>query len=140
MTVNNLLITANAIFTEQGGCGCTSMIIEVFESSNSETPTEIKVASVDVSRVLPFRDYVAIQITKEKLKSLLGEIQPFEDINLEEPESYFAQEVSVWLDDNIGSESATLIDDIPHHIGLRLVLESILQKYSTSDDLQILIS
>ena len=115
------------------------MIIEVFELTNNKASIEIKIGNVNVSRVSPFRDYVATQITKEKLKALLDEILPFEDVDPEEPESYFAQQVSVWLDGNITSENVTLID-IPHHIGLRLVLESILQKYGGSDNLQILIS
>lgn len=115
------------------------MIIEVFESTSNEAVIEIKIDNVNVSRVSPFADYVATQIRKEKLKTLLDEILPFEDVNPEEPESYFAQEVSIWLDGNIFPRNATLID-IPHHVGLRLVLESILQKYDTSDNLQILIS
>ena len=115
------------------------MIIEVFESPNIEIPIEIEIENVDVFRVLPFNDNVGERISKEELKSLLNEVLPSEDLNMNEPESYYAQAVSVWLDGNISHENVTPID-IPHHVGLRLALESILQKYSTSDSLQIRIN
>ena len=112
------------------------MIIEVFEPASNETPIEIKIENVDVSRVLPFNGTVGEQISKEELKSLLNELQSLEDLNINEPESYFALKVSVQLDDdaNLGEKAPF---DIPHHVALNVVLESILQKLSTSDSLQI---
>lgn len=115
------------------------MIIEVFESDSNEASIEIEIENVDVSRVLPFNDNVGERISKEKLISLLDEIRTAEDVNMDEPETYFAEKVSVWLDGNIAPKGAVPFD-IPHHEALRLVLESILQEYSTSDDLDILIS
>jgi len=115
------------------------MIIEVFESANNEVTIEIEIDNVDVSRVLPFREHVGERIAKEELKTLLTEVGPIEAVNPDEPESYYAQNVPVWLDGNIDPGAATSID-IPHHIRLRVVLESVLQKYGTSDALQILIS
>ena len=115
------------------------MIIEVFESANSnDAVIEIEIKSVEVSRVLPFNENVGERISKEKLKSLLNEVRPSEDLNMDEPESYFAPNISVWLDGNLDLDQAARIN-IPHHIAVRLVLESVLEKYKTYDDLQILI-
>ncbi len=115
------------------------MIIEVFESANDEATIEIEIDNVDVSRVLPFRENVGERIAKEKLKTLLTEVGPIEAVNPDEPENYYAQNVPVWQDGDIGTEKTTLMD-IPHHIRLRVVLEGVLQKYGTSDNLQIRIS
>lgn len=115
------------------------MIVEVFESSTTESTTEIRIDNVDVYRVIPFRDYVGRQIAIGELKVLLDEVLPFEDVNMDEPEYYYAQKVPVWLDGNIVHEKAAMID-MPHHIGLRFVLESVLQKYNTSDNIHIRIS
>ena len=114
------------------------MIIEVFESTDSdEAFIKIKVENVDASRVLPFNNNVGERISKEKLKSLLSEVQPSKDLNVDEPENYFARDISVWLDDlNL---DRTISIDIPHHIGISLVLESVLEKYKIHKDLQILI-
>lgn len=115
------------------------MIIEVFESADSnEAFIEIKVENVDASRVLPFNNNVGERISKEKLKSLLNEVKPSENLNIDEPESYFAQNISVWLDGNLDLDQAARIN-IPYHIAVRLVLESVLEKYRAYDDLQILI-
>ena len=46
-------------------------------------------------------------------------------------------QVPVYNDGNLSAEEL----DLPHHIGLRVVLESIIRKYSnTSEDLHIRIS
>lgn len=115
------------------------MIVEVFESANNEATTEIKIDSVDVFQVLPFCDKVATLLTKEELEALLAAVRPTEEVNMKEAESYYAQDISVWQDGNIPPGNITPID-IPHHIGLRVVLESVLQKYGTSDNLQIRIN
>ncbi len=115
------------------------MIIEVFESANNEVSIEIEIENVDVSRVPPFNDHVSEPISREKLESLLTKIQPLEDLDMAEPESYFAQNVSVRLDDD-AALGDTAAFDLPHHIAVRVVLESILQKLGTSDSLQIRIN
>ena len=115
------------------------MLIEVFESANDEATTEIKIDGVDPSRVLPFGEKVGTLLTKEELKALLAEVQPAEPVNMDEPDSYYAQNISVWRDGNLPPENSTPID-IPHHIGLRVTLENVLQKYGTSDNLRIRIS
>ena len=114
------------------------MIIEVFESANTEPFIAIKIENVDVSRVFPFRDHVGIQLKKEKLKAMLDEVCPYKGVNTDELEYYYAQQIPVWLDGNITHENAIPID-VPHHIGLRLVLESVLRKHDPSDLLQFLI-
>lgn len=116
------------------------MIIEVFESIDSnEAFIEIKVENVEASRVLPFNNNVGERISKEKLKSLLNGVKPLENLNMDEPDSYFAQKVAVWLDDDSVLGSLTPFD-IPHHIGLYVVLENILQKLDKSDGVEIRIS
>ena len=112
------------------------MIIEIFESTNAENPIEIEIENIDVSRVLPFNGTVGERISKEELKSLLNELQPSENLNMNEPESYFALKVSVWLDDDAALRDKAPFD-IPHHIALNVVLESILQKLDTFDSPQI---
>ena len=112
------------------------MIIEIFESANAETPIEIEIENVDVSRVIPFNANVGERISKEKLESFLNELDSAEDVNRGEPESYFAQQVSVWLDDDAALGDRTPFD-IPHHIAVRVVLESILQKFEASDSMEI---
>lgn len=115
------------------------MIIEIFESADSNNAfIKIEIKKVEVSRVRPFKDNVGERIPKEKLKSLLNEVQPVENLDMDEPESYFAPNISVWLDGNLDLDQAARIN-IPYHIAVRLVLESILEKYRTYDDLQILI-
>ena len=115
------------------------MIIEMFESADSNDAfIEIKIENVEASRVHPFNDNVGERISKEELKSLLNEVRPSEDLNMDEPESYFALKISVWLDGNFGLDRTTPID-MPHHMAVSLVLESVLEKYKTCDDFQILI-
>lgn len=116
------------------------MIIEVFESTDStEALIEIKVENVNVSRVPPFNANVGERISKEQLKSFLNKLDSAEGVNMDEPESYFAQQVFVWLDDDAALGARTPFD-IPHHIAVRVVLESILQKFEISDSMQIRIS
>lgn len=115
------------------------MIVEIFKCANDETPIEIEIENVDVSRVIPFNTHVGERISKEKLESLLNELCTSEHVNMQEPETYFAQKVSVWLDGDI-APSGIAPFDIPHHEAIRLVLESILHKNLTSDELYIQIS
>lgn len=115
------------------------MIVEIFECANTEIPIEIEIENVDVSRVIPFNANVGERIPKEKLESLLNELAFTEDVNMDEPESYFAQHLSVWLDDDTALGERTPFD-IPHHIAVRVVLESILQKLEPSDSMQIRIN
>lgn len=112
------------------------MIVQIFKCANDETPIEIEIANVDVSRVIPFNANVGERISKEKLELLLNELGFTEDINMDEPEIYFAQQVSVWLDDDTVLGYRTPFD-IPHHIAVRVVLESILKKLELSDSMQI---
>jgi len=112
------------------------MIIRVLEHKDEEPVVldEIEIKEVNPMRVTPV--CVGNSLSIQELKELLGQIQPLEPSKPEEPESYYAQNVTAWRD---GSLSSGLLD-IPHHIGLRVVLESILQRYSTSNHLLIQIS
>ena len=115
------------------------MTIKVLKSADNEAIAEIEIDSVNVFRVLPFCDKVGALLTTEELKALLAKIQPTEGLNIDELENYYAQKISVCKDDNMPAGNTTPID-VPHHIALRIVLESVLQKYGTCDNLQIQIS
>jgi len=72
-----------------------------------------------------------------ELPDFINEIKPIEQPKQEELDSYYAMQVPVYNDGNLSTEDL----DLPHHIGLRVVLESIVRKYgNTSEDLYIHIS
>lgn len=116
-------------------------IIEIFQPGDSQEDEPIiketiQVESIQPSRVTPLNDKVGIQIKMKKLSNLIFEIKPIDPPDEEELESYYAQEIPVYDDGNFSPRKL----DLPHHIGLRVVLESVLQKYERFDDLQIRIS
>jgi hypothetical protein len=114
------------------------MIIRLLEHRDEEPKVldEIEVEGVDPLRVAPIHEQVGNLIPIRQLSEMLREIQPVETMNPEEFDSYYAQNISVWRD---GDTSPVRIE-IPHHMGLRIALMSILHKYGLSDQLLIQIS
>ena len=116
--------------------------IEILEQVDAEEGEpkireEIRVERIEPSRVAPVAVKVGSLIPMTELLNLIAEIKPIEQPQSEElDDSYYAQGVSVYEDGDLSSKTL----DLPHHIGIRVVLESVLQKYGPSDNLQIRIS
>jgi len=111
------------------------MIIKVLERVGDEfrTVDGIEIEGVDPLRVAPVHDKVGSPLSIQELAELLAQVQPLEPLNSDELDSYYAQNISAWRDGNLSPDSI----EIPHHIGLRLALASILKKYGASDHLLI---
>ena len=117
------------------------MLVEILklgavEGSDPQTVERIEIVEIATSRVSPVNDGVTSPIAIAELADLLTRIKPIEPLDSEELDSYHAQDIEVWRDGNLFSEKI----DMPHHIGLRVLLRSMLQKYGTVDNLQIQIS
>ena len=118
------------------------MIIEVLkpgdtEEDESEVIEKIEISKIDTSRIIPVNETVANPpIPIQELSDLIRQIQPIEPLKLEEPDAYYARNIEAWRDDNLSSDLNNAMD-IPHHIGLRVVLAGVYQKYGTSDNLLI---
>ena len=97
----------------------------------------IEIPGIQASRINPVNIKVSILIPMTELPDFINEIEPIEGPKQEELDSYYAMRVPVYNDGNLSVEEL----DLPHHIGLRVVLESIIRKYhNTSEDLHIRIS
>ena len=97
----------------------------------------IEIQGIQASRINPVNIKVSIPIPMTELLDLTNNIIPIEEPKQEELDSYYAMQVPVYNDGNLSAEEL----DLPHHIGLRVVLESIIRKYSnTPEDLHIRIS
>jgi hypothetical protein len=117
----------------------TIEILEQVDAEEGKTTLReaIKIEGIEPSRIAPVNMKVGSLIPMTELLNLIAEIKPIEQPQSEElDDSYYAQGVSVYEDGDLSSKTL----DLPHHIGLRVVLESVLQKYGTSDNLQIEIS
>ena len=121
----------------------TVEILELVNSAENEptisqekTKEEIKVDAIEPSRVSPVNLRVARRIPMNELPDLIHEIKPVEDPKPDELDSYYAQRVQIYEDGDLSWKEL----DLPHHIGLRVVLESVLQKYGDSENLLIQIS
>lgn len=97
---------------------------------------KIEIEEIQLSCIAPVDIQDGIPISMNQLSKLISKIGPLEELQLEEPESYFAQQISVYHDGSLSLKEL----NIPHYIGLRVVLENILQKYGTSETLKIKIS
>ena len=97
---------------------------------------EIEIEGIEPSRIAPVNMKVGIPIAMTELLNLITEIKPIEQPRPDELDSYYARRVPVYEDGDLSTKEF----DLPHHIGLRVVLESVLQKYGTSNNLQIRIS
>lgn len=103
------------------------------EGDSIQILDEIKILQIDSSIILPFKDKVGTPLTVQELKELVNHIEL--DPSLQEDERY-ARNVDTWKDGRVFSEAM----DIPHHIGFRLAVNSILQKYGAIPDLLFQIS
>ncbi len=118
--------------------------IEILERVDSEEdePTIreeiriVRIEGIEPSCITPVNMKVSILIAMTELLNLITEIKPIEQPRQEELDSYYALRVPIYEDGDLSAKEINL----PHHIGLRVVLESVLQKYGTSDNLQIRIS
>ena len=97
---------------------------------------KIKIEGIHPLRIFPVNIKINIPIPMAELPDLIVEIEPIEGPQQDELDSYYANRIPGYNDGDLSRKEL----DLPHHIGLRLALESILQKYGTSGDLQILIS
>ena len=112
--------------------------IEIFQTGKTaeDEPTikaKIEIAGINALRIAPVNEIVGNRIPVTELSNFITKIKPIEPPQQEEPDSYYAQRVPVYEDGDLSSKKL----DIPHHIGLRVVLESVLQKYGAFNNMQI---
>lgn len=117
------------------------MVITVYKQSNTgvegedniQILDEIKILQIDSLSILPVKDNVGTPLTVQDLRELVKhmELAP----SLQQDERY-AHNVDTWRDGRAFPEAM----DIPHHIGFRLAVNSILQKYGAIPDLLFQIS
>lgn len=110
------------------------MIVKVLKridagGSEFEVLDEFEIAGVDPLRVTPVHEKVGSLLSVQGLKELFEQIQPLQPPSLAEPDSYYAQNVDAWQDGDLSRSPI----DIPHHVGLRVALAGILQKYNAPD-------
>lgn len=117
------------------------MVIEIIQSGDTKEnePTikeKIEIEGIDPFRITPVNTKIGSPISMAELLKIISEIDAIEQLQQEALDNYYARKVPVYEDGNLSSKQL----DLPHHIGLRVVLESVLQKYGKSDNLQIQIS
>ena len=117
------------------------MTIEIFEppAVADDEPTlldKIKIMQIDSSRVAPVNVKVGSQIPMTELANLIAEIHPVDPLQQEEPDTYYAQNISVCGDGDLSPKKI----NIPYHIAVRVVLASFLTKYGASENRLIEIS
>ena len=98
---------------------------------------KIEIQGIQPSRITPINIEVGISISMTELPDIINKIKPIEKPQQEELDNYYTNQTPVFEDGDLSFKKL----DIPHHIGLRVVLESVLQKYgNTSETLVIQIS
>ena len=118
------------------------MLVEVLKLGATEEADSllvvdsVEIVEIDTSCVEPVNKQVDSPIAIAALTDLLTQIKPVKPLDSEELDTYHARDIEVWRDGNLFPEKI----DFPHHIGLRALLRSMLQKYGTVDNLQIQIS
>ena len=121
--------------------------IEIFQQKNTtedEPSIEkiIKIEEIEPSLIDPVNMKVGIPIPMTELVALISQIKPIEQPQQTEPEdsypdeSYYARDIPIYEDRALLKKKINL----PHHIGLRLVLQSLHEKYGATDNLLIRIS
>ncbi len=109
------------------------------EDAEEGEPTireKIEIERIEFLHITPVNTKAGSLIPITELLNLITEIKPIGQPQQEELDRYYAQRVSVYEDGDLSSKAL----DLPHYIGLRVVLENVLQKYGISDNLQIRIS
>jgi hypothetical protein len=112
------------------------MLIRVFKDRDSDPIDEIEVEGIDPSLVIPVNARVGDFLADQELGDLLQQTEPSKSLTEEEPDIYYAQGVSVWLDGEVAAEFL----ELPHYLGLRVALSAILRKYGSSDQWSVQIS
>ena len=113
--------------------------IEIFQSGKTAEDESVIKEKIELEGIDSFphhsseHDIVGNRIPMTELSDFITKIEPIEQPQLEELDSYYAQHVPVYEGGDLSAKKL----DIPHHIGLRVVLESILQKYGTFNNMQI---
>ena len=115
--------------------------IEIFQpgKTTEDEPTikeKIEIAGINPLRITPVNEILGNRIPMTELSNLITKIKPIEQLQQEEPDHYYVQSIPVYDDGDLSCKELGL----PHHIGLRVALENILQKYSTPANLEIQIS
>ena len=109
------------------------------EDITKDEPTiveKIQISEIEPLRITPADIQNGIPISMSELPNLISEIRPLKKLLQEELDSYFAQQIPVYYDGNLSTQKL----DLPHHIGLRVVLENLLQKHGSCKTLIIKIS
>lgn len=121
--------------------GLKRLIIKVLRVLEAE-PGEVEIINtvileeIDVFRIKPINELVGTLLTFKQVSELVSSIRPYEslsDVNAEELELYYSQDVDLIKD---GSLSHVKMD-IPHHIGARVAIESILQQTNSLENIRI---
>ena len=115
--------------------------IEIFQpgKTTEDEPTikeKIEIAGIDPLRITPVNEIVGNRIPMTEFSNFITKIKPIEQPQQEELDRYYVECIPVYDDGDLSYKKL----DLPHHIGLRVVLAKVLQKYSTSNNLQIRIS
>ena len=116
----------------------TIEVLRVTDTMDDEPMTEekIQILEIDPLRITPADIQNGIPIPMSKLSNLISKIAPLKEPQQEDIDNYFAQQIPVYQDGNLSIQEL----DLPHYIGLRVVLENLLQKYGASETLKIKIS
>ena len=115
--------------------------VEIVQSGNAQKDEPVVKETIEIEEVLPLHIIpVDMQLGSlmpiTQISNLIAQIKTTEQPQQEERDRYYAQNVPVYGDGDLSLKKM----ELPHHIGLRVVLECVLQNYGKSDDLQIRIS
>ena len=115
--------------------------IEILKPGNTQedepvVKEKIEIEEINPIYITPIDMQLGSLISMTQLSKLIPEIKPKEQPQQKEPDRYYCQNTSVYDDGNLLPTNL----DLPHHIGLRVVLERVLQEYEKSHALQIRIS
>ena len=117
----------------------TIEILQQGDTTEDESGKEtIKIEGIDLLRIAPEDMKVGSPIPMTEIVDLITEIKPVEHPQqIESDDSYYyAQDIPIYEDRALSEKTINL----PHHIGLRLVLQSLQEKYGATDNLLIRIS
>lgn len=112
------------------------MIIRIYEINSQDTDIpniELSIDNLDVSTVQHLKLLVGEKLTIEQLDELCSNLQPSGD--QERDDSYFLQNASVWVN---GNPIPTSID-VPHYLGIKAVLNSVITKYKSAPNIRIIV-
>jgi hypothetical protein len=94
---------------------------------------EVEIEGIDPASITPINENVGTLLT---FKDLLGLLSRAHALNTPaDADAYYAR-TPAWIDLNLMKEST----EVPHHIGFRLVANSVLQKYAGQENLRIEVS